>query len=815
MQALPRGGQEFWFELLRADTPRPLWRPGLEVIFLLRGRGRLYSPGLKAAYALNGDDIFVVNSFELQDLQLEAGGAALSFSLSLEFLAAMAPELLRQRVDCRSFLLAEDKQEAFNVLRRDLARAFQNLYKHERPALKSYAMAVLEDLARYFLEEGQAAPPGQGGWAALQAAVRYIQEHYQENITLEDLSRETFLSPGAVSRSFTRHLGVPFTSYVAMLRVSHAARLMAGKGTLAEIAFTSGFPNVNAMIQAFKRYRGATPGEYRRGQGKGGQAHLGEEAGEGGQDVFSPLMKWAGQPAGQAPSAEQVREVRASLASKGRRMPQSWRRILNAGYARGLADAALQREVRQLQEKVGFQFIRVKGVLDDDMCLLRLDMNGEAVLNFAYVDEVADFILSVGAKPMLELGHMPGLLAQKPFMETMRTGTFSLPKDVAQWQGLVERLASHLVGRYGERQVCSWLFAPWLPPDYAGLGMCGPEEYGEVYSAACRGLRAACPGAQTCGPGCTDPAGIWGWYIEMCRKNRCLPDVVTFRSFAGLGVGAEPEETGLQLVRNNESFPYAVSGDWEYIRHATAEMRRLMEGSGMGGRPLFLEEWSNNIWQRDLCNDTCYKSAYLFKNALENNSLLDGMGYFALNDRLDEVPPAGDTFHGGFGLFTKNDIPKSACRAIELLASLGDRLVAQGDGYCVTQRGEEVQVFLYNYTHYDRLYRYRHLVNMTRTSRYQVFLPQKRQAFYLRLENLEPGAYQLRWYGVTREGGSSFDAWVRMGAPDPLTEEERGLLWDLSRPQYRREEAQALGGELDIKASLDPLDVWLVRVLKS
>jgi len=192
MQALPRGGQEFWFELLRADTPRPLWRPGLEVIFLLRGRGRLYSPGLKAAYALNGDDIFVVNSFELQDLQLEAGGAALSFSFSLEFLAAMAPELLRQRVDCRSFLLAEDKQEAFNVLRRDLARAFQNLYKHERPALKSYAMAVLEDLARYFLEEGQAAPPGQGGWAALQAAVRYIQEHYQENITLEDQAGRPF-----------------------------------------------------------------------------------------------------------------------------------------------------------------------------------------------------------------------------------------------------------------------------------------------------------------------------------------------------------------------------------------------------------------------------------------------------------------------------------------------------------------------------------------------------------------------------------------------------------------------------------------------
>lgn len=103
--------------------------------------------------------------------------------------------------------------------------------------------------------------------------------------------------------------------------------------------------------------------------------------------------------------------------------------------------------------------------------------------------------------------------------------------------------------------------------------------------------------------------------------------------------------------------------------------------------PLIVEEWSNNIWQRDLCNDTCYKSAYLFKNILENNQALSAMGYFALNDRLDEVPPSAETFHGGFGLFTRDDIPQSACLALELLARMGDRLLQQGEGYLVSQRG--------------------------------------------------------------------------------------------------------------------------------
>lgn len=178
----------------------------------------------------------------------------------------------------------------------------------------------------------------------------------------------------------------------------------------------------------------------------------------------------------------------------------------------------------------------------------------------------------------------------------------------------------------------------------------------------------------------------------------------------------------MKLIGNNESFPFAVSEDENFLAHTAAEIRRVLKRDGMENRPLILEEWSNNIWQRDLCNDTCYKSAYLFKNILENNQNLNAKGYFALNDRLDEVPPSAEVFHGGFGLFTQDDIPKSACLAMELLAQLGDKLLQQGEGYLVSQRGEELQIFLYNYSHYDLLYRYRHVANISRTNREQVFV---------------------------------------------------------------------------------------------
>lgn len=516
------------------------------------------------------------------------------------------------------------------------------------------------------------------------------------------------------------------------------------------------------MIQAFKRCRGVTPGEYRRTLNRWGETSSGWDTPEEGSGVFDALLRYAAPPPAAVAAAERVQELTVDAAGKREHLPAHWKRLLNAGYARSLTDGAIQQELRRLQETVGFEFLRVKGVLDDDLCLLRLDMNGDPVINCAYVDEGIDFILSLGAKPMLELGFMPGLLAKNATVRSMRGGILSAPKDLARWQALITTLMAHLKERYGERAVSLWLFSPWLNPDFIDVGLCSREEYGDVYAAV-----------------------------------------------------GEREEDGMKLIGNNESFPFAVSEDENFLAHTTAEIRAILKRDGLENMPLILEEWSNNIWQRDLCNDTCYKSAYLFKNILENNQNLGAMGYFSLNDRLDEVPPSPETFHGGFGLFTQDGIPKSACLALELLAQMGDKLLGQGDGYLISQKGEEFQIFLYNYSHYDLLYRYRHVANISRTDRDQVFIHWESKAYYIRLKNLPEGTYQVRRYGIVRSGGSSYDDWVRMGAPSPLAREERELLQRLACPQYRTEQAAAAEGELHIRASLAPQDVCLIRIKKS
>lgn len=815
MEEVKAKQEEFWFTLLRKEDVQRLWNPELEIIFMLKGAGQIYFAEMKMSYSVKEKDIFVINSFEIHNFELEENAIALSFFVSLKFITSVCPEILKHKINCRSFLHAENKQESFNVIRCDLAQAFENRYKKTKdyvPYSKSRAVAILEDLNRYFLEK-DGLTDNKSNWDMIKTAVNYIQCNYKENIMLEDLGKQTFLSETYISRSFKKTLGVPFTDYLALVRLSHAIRLMTGSDTLVKIAFESGFPNMNAMISAFKKYKEMTPGEYRKNVANNESCISGEEKRlEAEPDIFSSLMKYGSQEKKTECYTEQIKEITVPMNARKQKISSHWKRMMNAGYAKSLIDGTIQEELRYIQEKIHFEYIRVKGILDDDMCLLREDMNGMIITNYAYVDEVLDFILSVNAKPMIEIGYMPQILAKEKTYKSMRAGIISAPESIEEWQKLVKALMEHLVQRYGLGKVGKWLFAPWIPPDFAGFGMCGPTVYEDVYVASYDAIKSVDENLLVTGPGCADDGNYLKWFIDMCRRRGCMPEIITFRSYSA--IEAEQEESGLKLIGNNESFLMATSGDEDYLQHVVESLNKLLQKEGLGNIPLVLEEWSNNIWQRDLCNDTCFKSAYLFKNILENNQNLSAMGYFALNDRIDEVPPAETTFHGGFGLFTKNNIPKSACRAMELLNQMGDTLVQSGEGYYITQKEDEIQIFLYNYCHYDLLYRYRHMVNMSSANRYQVFVPKESQAFYIQLADMEEGIYEVRRYGITRGGGSSYDEWVKMGAPEPLEQEEQEMLRNLSQPQYQRERVTVEAGEriLGIKASLNPLDVWLLRI---
>lgn len=87
--------------------------------------------------------------------------------------------------------------------------------------------------------------------------VQYIYDHYQENITLETLSKQFYLSPKALSKKLKKHINVDLRVFINDIRVQRAVEMLddpqnRGK-TINQIAAQCGFSSMATFYRSYER----------------------------------------------------------------------------------------------------------------------------------------------------------------------------------------------------------------------------------------------------------------------------------------------------------------------------------------------------------------------------------------------------------------------------------------------------------------------------------------------------------------------------------------------------------------------------------
>ncbi len=99
----------------------------------------------------------------------------------------------------------------------------------------------------------------------VRTAKQYINSHISEEITLEQLARETDLAPNYLCAVFKKNTGMTLMQYLIDERIELSKRLMLTRADeLYNIARLSGFPDYNHFSHTFKRITGVTPAVYRK-----------------------------------------------------------------------------------------------------------------------------------------------------------------------------------------------------------------------------------------------------------------------------------------------------------------------------------------------------------------------------------------------------------------------------------------------------------------------------------------------------------------------------------------------------------------------
>ena len=95
----------------------------------------------------------------------------------------------------------------------------------------------------------------------------YIDNHFSEDLSLEEIAEMSGFSKYHFSRLFHDFTNMPFYKYVNWKRISYAEQLLSDPELSAtQVAIQSGFASQSAFIRMFKNRNGCTPTDFRKMQ---------------------------------------------------------------------------------------------------------------------------------------------------------------------------------------------------------------------------------------------------------------------------------------------------------------------------------------------------------------------------------------------------------------------------------------------------------------------------------------------------------------------------------------------------------------------
>jgi len=252
-------------------------------------RGRLMHQVNNARYELVRGDIFIIppyiphqlvnigkNDFEVIELEfspefifgkelnsyhtIDDSPSVFDFSYIEPFLVSECNVRPRLNLTGKNQLKVEELLD-------EIREEFNNRSDSYLMALKADLLKLLVILGRTFHEGMKNSPEMQlfnHHRDAMIQAVHFIDEHYEEPITIEEVARLALLSQSYFSYLFKTLTDKTFVEYLHMMRIKKAMEML--KTTelrVVDICYDSGFNNINHFNRTFKTIVGASPTQYR------------------------------------------------------------------------------------------------------------------------------------------------------------------------------------------------------------------------------------------------------------------------------------------------------------------------------------------------------------------------------------------------------------------------------------------------------------------------------------------------------------------------------------------------------------------------
>lgn len=252
----------------------PHWHRGIELSFTLNGKIDDFVIGGKHFTTQSGR-ILLVNSQVIHSINTKNSSEdeALSIIFPFDYVANLYPEIDHQEI-CINYpeKLDNDQKIAYSDIQGLLSEFYWLALSKQ--SLKNLKMQQIIDkillllLSKFTKEKPSESQIGQRKAYIinrLQFITQYVNNHYQEPITLNEIANNCNLSKEYLSRFFKKQMEITVDTFINNVRAQHAYfELKNTNHNLTQIAMNNGFSGVRTMNRAFDKLYGKTASQIKR-----------------------------------------------------------------------------------------------------------------------------------------------------------------------------------------------------------------------------------------------------------------------------------------------------------------------------------------------------------------------------------------------------------------------------------------------------------------------------------------------------------------------------------------------------------------------
>ncbi len=230
-----------------------------ELLYLESGSGYCTVEG--AEYPLRPHSVILIYPYDYHHVILD--GTADYVRYVLNFSEAFAGDLMQmlpllRKQDRKGILFLPES------ISEDVGRVFEEMVQAKEmfgEGQKSYRDVMLQALLRRLLLLLSVIAP-HSEWREVpltEKVMNYLNEHLSEEILLDELAQEFFVSKYHLCRLFRERTGVSVITYLNTKRIALAQQLLERGMSAAEVAISTGYRSYTSFYRAYRRYAGHPP----------------------------------------------------------------------------------------------------------------------------------------------------------------------------------------------------------------------------------------------------------------------------------------------------------------------------------------------------------------------------------------------------------------------------------------------------------------------------------------------------------------------------------------------------------------------------